>query len=315
MFDSVICTIHTMNFVIFDNIECRNKDGIKFSQRINHNTGNSTIFVILNPEQYCGEECDSLEKTINLYQYVLKEFHIDEMKLHRIDLKIDFCEEDSYIRNFKLNKLICLLYSHLHNLRNRYQSHDPLLLMSHNIVAKNDYFEIEYYNKKLQSNGSSPVDARLEFRKKRLKRKNLQFEDIVRQTCNNLINDLILLPNYYKNFQSSCNEVLIKKFFEENSPHHPFVKTYENNFFSIFQIIEFYRAIGLTNPKDSAYYFSKVHNFENITSNILRNYSGCLIKSINKFLESSLTMDNSNTSMKDGSIGQSNNGNDDYLAS
>lgn len=174
---------------------------------------------------------------------------ITDYELTRVDFRIDSME-DNFDDYLKLNKLIALLLAKKMNLKNRYQSYDPLLLDNLTIRVQNEYLEFENYNKKLESSGNDPVCNRIELRSKSLLKNPKEFSELL----NIWIERLRSLPAFYEFVQADCNDALFKKWNQQSTSINmtSFVKKYEENIYTSRQLRQLCEWIGSKNPVNFA---------------------------------------------------------------
>lgn len=153
----------------------------------------------------------------------------------RTDIRLD-SYDDNFKEYYKLNLLLINLFSMVFNDPNG-QAISHMLTQTKefsDVSAKNQYWEVKYYNKKFQTNDEDPAKARLEFRSLKSTNidghppheiKNMWLEklddlpklyDKLQEQCNNE------LANAYKiyleyNHKSNANRDLLTNFFKSNS--------------------------------------------------------------------------------------------------
>lgn len=95
-------------------------------------------------------------------------YDMSDLTVTRADLCINSNLDRSYERYRKLLKyILCCCYYEL-DLKNGYETRDPLSFTHLNLKFSNRNFEIENYNKEIESHGSVPTRNRLELRSKKL---------------------------------------------------------------------------------------------------------------------------------------------------
>ena len=96
--------------------------------------------------------------------------NLEEYYFRRVDFRFDSYDPDFFESYEKLHRYIVALIAVTYKTRNQIESIDLFDLDLKTIVAKNDYFEIEYYNRDLKNketgNTTEPAKARLELRAK-----------------------------------------------------------------------------------------------------------------------------------------------------
>ena len=212
-------------------------------------TGEMISFIQINPNKYSGEYISSLSTFQEVMDSMLAWLGITDYELTRVDFRIDSME-DNFDDYLKLNKLIALLLAKKMNLKNRYQSYDPLLLDNLTIRVQNEYLEFENYNKKLESSGNDPVCNRIELRSKSLLKNPKEFSELL----NIWIERLRSLPAFYEFVQADCNDALFKKWNQQSTSINmtSFVKKYEENIYTSRQLRQLCEWIGSKNPVNFA---------------------------------------------------------------
>lgn len=160
------------------------------------------------------------------------------------------------------------------------------------IRIQNDYFEVEYYNKAIQSNSTDEANSRLEFRSKALSKFGNQ--KTIQQLAPYWKNRLNAAIANYEPLLVKCNDILMKKWDEEKGfetkSFSEFIRKYQENIFSSKQLIDLFQRIGVKNPKQSAYRFKKNNDIEYISQNNLKFYAKIINKSIRNFMDSKLVV-------------------------
>lgn len=87
-----------------------------------------------------------------------------DLTVTRADFCINSCEHNSYNEYYKLHKLLIQCVGMMSKSNNRYTSSDYLTNEQRSIAFKSKKFEIENYNKAIESNGKSMYTNRLELR-------------------------------------------------------------------------------------------------------------------------------------------------------
>ena len=207
--------------------------------------------------------------------------NIKDCSLSRVDFAFNFLE-DNYNELHKLNKCLCLLIGLSHNLKNRYESIDPLTLDKLTVRVQSQYYECENYNKSIQSNYWSPIPNRLEVRSKALLGRKKDIPALAIDWCKNLDKSV----KNYAELQKRCNEVLIKKWNAEKRDTvktlSEFLRKYQNNIFNTDQLEEFFCDVG-KKPKASAKSFRRNNNLEFFDEDDLRCYIEILKEAVENY--------------------------------
>ena len=265
------CGIHTLSIcsTVYMNDTIRGITHIK--KLVNNKTGEAFYCTKINPNKYADCRVLNYEQYSEILSNVIFDYGVKEYRLARVD----FCF-DSYQENFdellKCNKLITLLLSLSCNLRNRYFSVDPLSLESLTVRVQSDYFEVENYNKHIESSGEDRAKNRLELRSKALMKTNKNVPE--------LVYDWILKLNksvcYFDKLQDRCNRELFKQWKLENKSKikniSEFTRKYQDNIYTMSQLISLYRLLGLKNPQQAVYAFNKRNNIEYFSVTDIESY-------------------------------------------
>lgn len=207
--------------------------------------------------------------------------NIKDCSLSRVDFAFNFLE-DNYNELHKLNKCLCLLIGLSHNLMNRYESIDPLTLDKLTVRVQSQYLECENYNKSIQSNHWSPIPNRLEVRSKAIRKTKKDILALAMDWCKRLDNSV---KNYVR-LQNRCNEVLIKKWNEENrnavKSISEFLRKYQCNIFCTDQLEKFYSLLG-KDPKGSVKNFKRYNDIDFIREEDLLCYIEILKEAVSKY--------------------------------
>ena len=120
--------------------------------------------------------------------------------------------------------------------------------------------KVENYNKHIESSGEDRAKNRLELRSKALMKTNKNVPE--------LVYDWILKLNksvcYFDKLQDRCNRELLKQWKLENKSIikniSEFTRKYQDNIYTMSQLISLYRLLGLKNPQQAVYAFNKRNN-------------------------------------------------------
>ena len=139
---------------------------------VDKNTGEISTRLVVNPNKLTGEDgwCQTYEEFNSSLWEILDELDVDSYSTLRVDFAFDYFV-DNYEEMHKLHKCICILASMHSKSSNNYESFDPLTFDHKTTTSKNQYYEVENYNKRIESHGKSPIANRLELRSKKLAKK------------------------------------------------------------------------------------------------------------------------------------------------
>lgn len=137
-----------------------------------YRSDNERLYLKLNLNK--GLSGNDMIRTFSAYQEKLKElmksigYCCHDLTVTRADLCINSNLDRSYERYRKLLKyILCCCYYEL-DLKNGYETRNPLTFTHLNLKFGNRNLEIENYNKEIESHGSVPTKNRLELRSKKL---------------------------------------------------------------------------------------------------------------------------------------------------
>lgn len=144
-------------------------DTERLYMKLNLNKGVINNDMILRFQEYRNR----LNELMNSFGYDLK-----DLVITRADLCVNSNLDQSYDRYRKLLKyILCCCYYGL-DLKNGYETQDPLTFTHLNLKFGNRNLEIENYNKEIESHGSVPTKNRLELRSKKL---NCTIDDLLEE--------------------------------------------------------------------------------------------------------------------------------------
>lgn len=287
--------IHTMEIHINSIVNTNIRGVTNIKHYIDEISGQVCQILKLNPSSYKGLEINSLEEHEHTVNEMIEILGITSYKYSRIDKKTDTYNKDDFDRYSKVNRIIILLVDLVYKLGNRYQSIDPLTLDNINIAAKNKYYEIEAYNKDVQSYGRDPATNRLEMRTLWLLHKDKNYKDIICEWQNRLDKAI----EHFDALQKLQNEVLLKKYHQEIGVEvkslWEFTRKYQNYIYTRKQLIYLYTSIGVKNAENSADNFKRNNrNIEFYNKTYLKKYVEMIKISDNIFLRSSTVLKNEN---------------------
>lgn len=206
----------------------------------------------LNLNKLAGHEVWSLQEFEHLIQQATQAMGLERWQYIRIDMRFDMYDGE-YDEYLKLIKLLILLISQRYGLTNRYQSRDPLTLLSETVRAQNSNFQVEFYNKALESPGY-PAKSRLELRTCRIYSYAAKDTEALIAEWGNRLKQSIA---GYEQLQKTCNEYLIEHWKVDKKAgtvrsRNDFVRLYQENIYSKRQLVYLLEALGAKNPEKSA---------------------------------------------------------------
>ena len=226
-----------------------------------------TEFVlVLNPNRRAdGEIIESYGQLESVLDDFRKNTSCADIKITRAD----FCFNSDGDRDFemyqKLTKLLICCVAQKDGIKNSYLSKDLWTENNLSISTKNDYFELENYDKNAESGGKSETKNRIEIRSKRMKG-DLETEFTVKW-----VERLRAAIEFFPEVQRHYNEVLMEKWAaDQQRPTKQRQYTSVTNFilakrdciFSRRQLIDLLEKMGVNNPENAAHNFKSRHGIE-----------------------------------------------------
>lgn len=207
-------SIHTISLKSQDFVEDIAKEVEKCIVCSSQNkNGKATTTSIVNVNKLMGDIFSYSEFEMVL-ETILSGAGIDKYDLIRADMRFDSYDKEHYRAYAKLNRLLISLLAVTYQVRNCYRSTNLFTQQQLSIAIKNDYFEIENYDKFEESNGSDSAMSRLEERSKKMQNKDLknEFVDGWSTRWNKAINN-------FKLVQTTYNDALEKLYLENKNAY------------------------------------------------------------------------------------------------
>jgi len=250
---------------------------------IKEKTGEIRHITKINPNDFYEGELDNYNTYCQVIDNVVEEYGLHDYLLSRGDIRID-SYDDNYDEGLKLNKLVVLLIAYSYNIKNQYQSFNPLTLDNLTVRVQNEYYEAENYNRAIKSDNLGLAKNRLELRSKAL----LKTGKDIPQIFMGWIDRLEKLPDYYEKLQDLCNYYLYEKWLKEKNAKvkslSEFIRKYQDNIFTVKQLINLLDKVGVDNPARTAYNFNSKNKIEYFSKSELQKYINKLTKSLNNFI-------------------------------
>jgi len=139
--------------------------------------GKATTTSIVNVNKLMGDIFSYSEFETAL-ETILSGAGINKYDLIRADMRFDSYDKEHYRAYAKLNRLLISLLAVTYQVKNCYRSTNLFTQQQLSIAIKNDYFEIENYDKFEESSGADAAMSRLEERSKKMQHKDLKHEFI-----------------------------------------------------------------------------------------------------------------------------------------
>lgn len=258
---------------------------------IDNETGERMQILKLNPSTFKGREMQSLQQHEETISEMIQLLGIEDYYISRVDKKTDSYTVDDFDKYSKINRVIVLLVDLVYGLGNRYQSIDPLTLDNLNIAAKSKYYEIEAYNKAVESCGKNLATNRLEVRSLWLLHKNKSYEQVIKEWHLKLDKAL----KAFDELQVLQNQALLKKYNQEKGVEvkslWEFTRKYQHYIYTRKQLIDLYKQIGLNNAESTADNFKRKNKIEYFSRKDLKQYISKIKEADKFFLSSSTVLD------------------------
>lgn len=276
------CGIHTLS-IISDTLVLNNIEGVETLKTYVNRTGEISYSTFINPNRFKNKEIYNFTEFNEVFSEIKQITGINDYLLSRVDLRFD-SYDDNFNELYKMNKLVVLLASIAYNLNNRYESIDPLTLDKLTIRVQSEYYEVENYNKAIQSNYNDQAQNRLEFRSKALSKTNKDISEVIQ----NWNKKLDLLQTEYIYLQRLCNNILVRQWGKENTlsvkDFSEFARKYQDIIYTSEQLKNLLIILNKSGTPSSVYKFKERNNIEYITPKDLQAYINNIKDSLNKFV-------------------------------
>lgn len=248
--------------------------------RINE-TGTEAISKI-NPNKLHGD-IFSFSEFREVLHTILEESGIDKYRLTRTDLRFDNYESEHYKAFAKLNKYLISAMAMAYCTKNNYRAEDLFTGNQISLAIKNDYFELENYDRehknKVTGNTTEPAKARLEERTTaRQWRRLYQMEYVNPETNMTMLSWEFTVKwserwkkarGKLKDVQDTYNDALVKKYHDGLSKRPvqfrsltDFLIQNQESIFTSSQMVDLLTRLGIENPKKRAKYHKKKYGCE-----------------------------------------------------
>ena len=233
-----------------------------------YRSDNERLYLKLNLNK--GLPQNDMIRSFSAYQEKLKElmksigYCCHDLTVTRADLCINSNLDRSYDRYRKLLKyILCCCYYGL-DLKNGYETRDPLSFTHLNLKFSNRNLEIENYNKEIESHGSVPTKNRLELRSKKLNCTIDEIPEEFKKWCDRLELSLGQVKTVQENFNMKIEEVYRN---DKAKTVDSVVDQYRNCIFTRSQLRDLLQKIDRKNNCDkeknsSARYYKSKYNIE-----------------------------------------------------
>lgn len=158
-------SIHTLSVKVPGTVEIPDETKDCVESCVHSERGHTHSNLKINPNKLSGE-IYSFSQFNNTMKKIYESMDIKDYRLIRVDMPLDSFDSDHYLKYAKLNKYLVSLLAVTYSVRNCYKSVNLFSQKQLSIAVKNEYMELENYDKAAESCGKAPAKARLEMRSK-----------------------------------------------------------------------------------------------------------------------------------------------------
>lgn len=291
-------SIHTVTIVVYGKIIEIPKETLpeKLRDCVDIQPQNGNTYIFINPNKLNGD-LFTFSEFQDAMNEIIEALGIEKDKYYfrRVDFRLDSYDPDFFDEYKKLHRYIISTIFCKYKTTKDYETHKIIEFEdTKSICFKNEYFEIEYYNRDLKNketgNTTEPAKARLELR---AKAKNIYpgwtMDNLKNIFTVDIINRLTKSIENYEYLQIRENDFLQKIFIEDQKQTEKlrmyysisdFINKHREYFYQTSQLEEFLSRFPelIENPKRRAYKLStgKIEtisktNLEDIVSKIKKN--------------------------------------------
>ena len=171
-------------------------------------SGGKAVYT-LNPNKY-GCPIENLADFKMTLGFILEELYVTDYEIRRLDVAIN--TTTPFDQLYKINSYLKELYAEYIGSSNRYHTNgDDLKKRSLKVTSRS--YELEIYNKELESKGQDPAKTRIEFRFRRI-RNNQTVDQVIQEICSVLDR----LPEYIIQLNSRKIEQFYAQYQKEQQP-------------------------------------------------------------------------------------------------
>lgn len=246
-----------------------NSDGTEAISKINPNKLNGDVFAFSDFKETMSE--------------ILEEVSIETYRFTRADLRMDAYDRRHYKSFAKLNKYLISAMAMAYTTKNNYKTDDLFTGNQISIAIKNDYFEVENYDRnhknKVTGNTTEPAKARLEERTTSRQWRYLYQVDYASSETNMTLLEWEFTKKWASRWQKArknlhmvqdaYNDALVKKYHEgiNKKPVQfrtltDFLIQNQESIFTSSQMVDLLTRLGVENPKERAKYHKKKYGCE-----------------------------------------------------
>ena len=215
---------------------------------------------------------------------------IKEYKITRVDVRLDSYDVEYYRKYCKLNRLLLSLLSTAYTVTNNYQCNHMYTGEQLSLSIRNDYFQVEYYDKAQQSKGRDRAKSRLELRslKKKLLPDKLKMQFL--EDWNRRLDNAV---GYFENMQMKYNDELEKLYLQDQmtvprkyTSINNFLVQYQESIFTKKQMINLLERLKeVKNPQNKAKNFRQKYKIEYYSLRDVQEYIEQIKEAVVQFFE------------------------------
>lgn len=239
---------------------------------------------VINPNKY-RSDIFSFERFKEVFEMILQESQIDDYRFTRADMRLDNYDPTHYRAFSKLNKYLISAMMVTYKVKNKYKTLDLLTEDQISIAIKNDYFEVENYDRShknmVTGNTREIAQARLEERTKAKTWRKLNDDKVI--YADSEWNMEMLKHEFtvgwserwdkarknLKQVQDTYNEELVKKYYDGLNARPVQFRTLtdfliqkQDCIFTSMQMVDLLKRLGVTNAENRAKYHKKRYGIE-----------------------------------------------------
>lgn len=279
---SLMAGIHTLCIRTTDNVDLLNQDQKEFDcVRWGRTDMNGVHTLILNPNKYHGY-IRSYSEFKRIFYMILDKLGISNYSIVRCDMCFDSQDDTHYKEYYKLHRYILSLLETKYSVQNAYRSCNLISEEQCSIAIKNQYFEVEYYDKHYESNGRDAMSSRLELRSKRIRDNDI--EDAFLHKWGDRF-DRILSGENIKACLDDYNSYLEKEFrcVQRFYTMPEFVRNRTGRIFTRKQLSDLLKKCGDDSPESSLKNYKYRYNIEYISDKDLNTAISKIMNAMTKF--------------------------------
>ena len=236
----------------------------------------------INPNKLEGDVF-SFTGFMDAMQMILVASGIDRYRFTRVDLRLDNYDEEHYRLFAKLNKYLISAMAMAYTTKNNYRTENLFGGNQISIAIKNDYFELENYDRnhknKITDNTTEMAKARLEERSIARQWRGLYEMNYADAETNMVLLECEFMQKWIDRWkkakecldkvQDAYNTALVKKY-RDGLNKKPvqfrtltdFLIQHQDSIFTSMQMVDLLERLGVENPRERAKYHKKKYGIE-----------------------------------------------------